>query len=756
MQFIKRLLKCLALLILIAIVGFALVRGYLWLQSAERISARAEEETRSNVQWLSSEKALSYTFSTKRTHSVRVLSNAIFSNQLMADQPINYAIEYTLRDKQNRILTKHTYHHASKLTPSENEYQIKQIIKDKQALNVSSGQSFYISPEKLSDVTTITLKLIPEDTPLMGVVVRVHAKTLNDGYDQQAAWLRLPLDRRERATNYHSIGINALSQQEIGNAVTYSWLKLAPQGIPEIDFKTDVLYETLPYNVTSYDFSNQQFNLGDYYSDSNLCASIELKQADKLIFTTDRNTLKPTLTWYDLRQFKAPKEVSFTAGQTNQFITEPLMPGLVTICSDAPLLTNWSLASNEPVITSQDSFYQIDETHDVSYTVEPSSDVNIELRSAFNSQASVIIYDNKQQQIEHFRLFYENDSSGYDRVIDETTQRLPVPKAKAFYLRTTKQAARIVISTKTPSFIRIKSRSPQFNYQRTVCHVYCQSDDSFVDIAAWYEQQADNHYDFVELNKLINIRVFQEPPELEVKETAYQSRELFEILPLSNVGLVNSPNKYFMPFDEPGPFNYGKINPQHLLKASLNTAINRDADVIYTLGNNTARTRDMQSADYEQLSKIKDNANQVFQNWQGKRPWIKQRLYQLSADKPLAMDFIKKRPISVVVKAFTHQSQQAVIISVDEQAHYQSSLTQEYSVAKKRYRLMPSPLSDALLIHPKDSQLYAYPALTHQITPDIKKLNKLTITSNKTIWIAILEEYPKEEVRVRWWNDDTL
>ena len=108
------------------------------------------------------------------------------------------------------------------------------------------------------------------------------------------------------------------------------------------------------------------------------------------------------------------------------------------------------------------------------------------------------------------------------------------------------------------------------------------------------------------------------------------------------------------------------------------------------------------------------------------------------------------------MKAYSSKINQPVILNIAQSARYQRGLTDEYSLKSKRLRLLPSALSDAFLIHPKDSTLYAYPAITNQITSDIRAINDITLSSDKTIWIAILEEYENEEQRIRWWNDETL
>ena len=756
MHFIKRFFKLIVLIALLIAAGFSLFSFYLWLNSAEPITARSEDETRSNVQWLSTSKPLIYAYSPSRTRAIRVLSNAIFEQQLNLDTPINYAIEYSLLDEQNKPIKTNIYHHATKLTPANDELQIKQIIEQRKALLVSSGQSFYISPKQLEGVFAVSLKLIPEDPNIKGVVVRVHAKTINDAQDKDSAWLKLPLERRERATNYLSLGVNALSESEITNAVAFKWLKLAPQGIPSIDFKSDILYETLPYNVVTYDFSQQQLNLDDYYTDQNLCASIKIEQPDSLIFTQN-NTANISLVWYDLRQFVAPKTVSFGEyEQTTQFITEPLLPGLVTICSDQSTLTNWSFKSMQPLLTSQDGFYKISETINARFTLEANSDINIELRAPRNSQAIVVVYDINKVEIDRFNVFYDGETSHFDRIILDTTQRQLTKKAKALFLRVGEKAASLEVFSNQPALINVKSRNSGFNYQRSVCHTVCEETPDFYDIAAWYEQQADNHYSFTENDAYINIRVFAEPPEVIIEDTFYQSRELFSVMPISNVALVNSPNKYFAPFTEPTPFNFAKIQPRELISLSANAPDTVAANIVYQEDNNSAKDIDLRDTSLEKLAHINATAKAIYQNWQGHRPWVKQRLYKLVANKTLTLEYPSLRPKSVVVKTYSSKANQAVIFNISQNVRYHSGLTNEYSIENKRLRLLPSTLSDAFLIHPKDSTLYAYPAITNQISSDIKAINNIKLSSDKTIWIAILEEYANEEQKIRWWNDETL
>jgi hypothetical protein len=756
MLLIKRLFKLFIALLILAFISVVAYRLYFWLQSAEPISERAAEETRSNVQWLSDAKPLIYSFSASRTRSIRILSNAIITEQVTYETPVNYAIEYALLDENNDVIETHIYHHASKMTPSDDEYQIKQIIEDRKALNVSSGQSFYISAEQLESVNAISLRLIPEEAKVKGVVVRVHAKTLNDTTDADAAWLKLPLERRERATDYLNIGINGLSPHEISNAVTFRWLKIAPQGIPDVDFRTDTLYETLPYNVSTYDFSQQQLNLGDYYTDNNLCASITITQPDILKFTSSSQQHKPILTWYDKNQIEAPRKVDFdTINPQMEYQTERLNAGLVTICSDSPLLTNFTLMSDLPVLTSQDSYYQIDNTISAEYRVEDNTHLNIELRSLKNNKANVIVLDKNDNEIDSFQLLYSGVLSQFDRVIDEATQRQSVGKVQSFYLRVDKNARKVIIQSSLPAQVRLKSRNSRFHYQRTLCHVNCEKTQHFFDIAAWFEQQANNHYSFSEQDKLIKIRTFAEPADDTTKATFYNSRDLFDKLAISNTALVNTPSRYYQEAKPASIFNYGPVANNALITSSANIKSSTPASVIYQQTNESAKELSLTNANFDQLAHIEDNARLIYQNWQGARPWVKQRLYKLNANTELTLDYPAKNPLSVVFKVFSHNSNQPITLTVTQNARYKYGLTQEYSVANSRYQLLPSKISDAFLVHPKDSELFAYPAVTKKITGDITALNTITVSSNKTIWISVLEERQEQEGKVRWWNENS-
>jgi len=754
MYLIKRFLAILAIITVLLIALFTWNSFLIWLDSAEPVNPKTSKETRSKVQWLSTKKPLTYTFSNQRTHSLRILSNAVFDQSVTLDKPVNYAIKYTLYNDKKEVILDETYHHASKLVNQSEEQQIKQIIENKQSLNVASGQSFYLPIAHYPTAKSVALLLIPEEKSIQGVVVRVHAKTPVQNVDPLNSWLKRPLDRRKRATDYLTMGENTLTNTEITNAMAFWWQKIAPQGIPEIDFKSDILYESLPYNVISYDFSQQQYSLAAYYTRGSLCASVKLDESDSLIFTVSDNQKPPSLIWYDKLQFEAPKKINFTqTDEVNTYKTPLLNAGLITICSEKELLTQWRTESGAVILTSYAGSYLINPKVSVEFDIVPESHLNLELRTLNSSQIYVTLYDNNKKQIERYAVTIKGEASKFDRLIASNTQRQAVGMLTSYYLRTPQQARYIKVESSDDVYLRVKSRLANFHYQRRTAHqpLTTESTDGFYDIAAWYEQKASNHYDLAQREHFVNIRTFTPPRDIEETTTYYQSKELFNVLPLSNVALGLNPKRYYEKPEPSQEFNFGIYNNNHYFPSSGEN----DNRLILKINNNSAN--EVKTADISLSEKMKliDEANTVYQNWYGHRPWVKQRLYQLDKNKPIKLLYSKnKHPISIVFKAFRTQSNKPITLSLEHTANYKLGLTSEYSIAKQSYQLHNSELLESFLIHPKKSQLASYPSVTFKVANDIDSLQSVTLTSSETIWLSILEEYLVKDQKVRWWNNE--
>jgi hypothetical protein len=733
------------------------VRLYLWLQSAEPMAQRSDEETRSSVHWLKQDKPLIYNFSPSRTYNLRVLSNAILAQQVDFDKPINYAIEFTLFDQNNVEIDSQVYHHASKLALDVDQQQVKQIIENKAALSVSSGQSFYISHEQLKNANHIALRVVLEDPVLKGVVVRLHAKTPTDTEDINRAWLKLPVEWRERTIAYHTMGANAITTKEIYNAVTFDWLKLAPQGVPDIDYKADTLYETLPYNVLTYDFAAQQLDLDSFYTDDELSASFRVYDSGDITAQINGNIEDISIKWYDLKQQQAPRSLSFiNTAIPNTYALPDVAPGLIVFNSATPVTSSWYLSDTTPVSPLHSYYYQVNEALPAHYVVSPNSDVNLQFRGNSNSQVSISLYNKHKALISTYSIQLKGEQALFDRIINQDTLRNITTNTERFYLHIPDDSAFLSIHSDNDIGVKLQSREQHFHYQVALCNTLCQVDPTaFTEVGAWFSQQAINDFDFTEQQKLLNVRLFESPPETDNEETYYYGIDLTTILPHSNTALVKSEPKYFKPVEPPKDFHFAKI--ADFEDITMPSAALLAKSRVITISDTAPFYSEYPLEQVVNDPKIASQAlnTQLYTNLGNSRKWAKQRLFRLKKGDPLKLRF-NTRPESVVIKAYLNKAQsEPVIIDTKLQGILSKQVTNEYTILRKRYALIDANIDTSFLLHPAQTTLFSYPSITVPINNDLQRLEQLSIQAEQDIWISVLEETTEQQKQAKWWLYET-
>ncbi|WP_054015324.1 hypothetical protein [Pseudoalteromonas sp. R3] len=764
MYWIKRVLQAL-LIILVLLAGYRVaLHFYVWLNSAERIAARSEEETRSVVHWLSPDRPLIYTFPTSRTVAIRVLSNAIFASQTVFDKPINYAIEYRLLDSQDNELEKHVYHHASKLALEEGQQQVKQLIEDRQALAVTSGQSFYVDWQQLTRASKISLRLIPEEPSLRGVVVRIHGKTPTNADDVTRTWLKLPEQWRERMTSYHTLGSSGLQPLQITNAVSYDWRKLAPQGIPGIDFDADILYESLPYNVITYDFSAEQFDLDGYYTRPGLAASIRLTNTGDLSIQTQGDTRDLQLVWHDLTQHRAPVTLSLIdTDDPTRFELPNLEPGLLVIRSRSEMITTWRDELDQVVAPLHSYYYQLDEANQAEFTVQGGSDIQLDMRGPAGSTVQAKVYDSQQRLLRSEELVLTGVSSGFDRLITPETRREAISDSEKRFLRLSLEAYRITLSSTEQVAVKMQSRHGAMHHQNYVCATLCDAPQTgFTEVGAWFSQSADNEFDFIEQQKILKVRLFSAPPPLEEKQTGYLSQALFVRLPVSNTAIVYSPPKYFAPPQPAAPFQYAPLESlAQLQRAQLSLQQSDPASApvprLITLSDNGIRYTEQDITQLGSLPDLSNTSSQYFINQGTPRDYWKVRLFQLQPGQTLIQDYrAKDKPMAIVIKPFFrgNRPEHPLVMSTQLDGRFSRAFSDEYSISRKRYALAPEQDLPAFLLHPKNPELTAYPSVTLTVGSDIEQLHQLSLSAEQTLWFALLEEYATPPPQPQWWQHE--
>ncbi|MFC3033376.1 hypothetical protein ACFOEE_12685 [Pseudoalteromonas fenneropenaei] len=759
MSALKRALLWLFMLILSFGLLWWATQLYWWLASAEPVAARGDDETRSKVHWLSPTKPLVYAFNPNRTQGIRVLSNAIFNGAVTITTPVNYAIEYALLDDKQQVLSRHVYHHASKLVDNTVAEQVKQLIENREALSVASGQSFFIDHAHLKTASALSLRLIPEEPLMRGVVVRLHAKVPTAEGDLERAWLKLPQARRDRLLAYHSLGANGVSEQELAQVVASTWLKLAPQGVPNIDFSADTLYEHLPYNVMTYDFGALQLDLDGFYSSAGLNASIRLREATTLKMKSTSPHSDLTLTWYDFAELQPPQNVPLTASNDGFYVTPKLKPGLLLIQSDAVRVSRWFLSDGTPVQAKHSYLYALTPERSAHFSVVSGADVALELRvppnalidsTAAISQAplsvDIALYQDGQL-IERSTIELNRTMSTTDRHIADDTNRYQVGEANRIYLQVPKSVNRIELSSNASVWAKLQARLGHGHYRQYRCEQNCQP-EQYREIGAWFSQAADNDYDFIAANALFAVRLFEAAPEPQPTTTTYQSVPL-DSAKRTVTALLPAPWKYFEAPPAATPYRFSRVTtPFDMNHPDMN---HPELKLIASYNSPPYVQQWSGVQQPEQLSANLKNAKRVFINNQAAAPWLEQRLYFVARGDTLTLRY-DKVPQSIVLKLFATRSNHTLLLQTALKGVRRDGIWSDYTIRNKDFFLAPwqSEGEQAFLLHPKTPTLYAYDSVTLPIGTDLSTLQQLELTVDSDVWIGISNEYYDAQRQVDW------
>ncbi|NKC17915.1 hypothetical protein CWC29_003515 [Pseudoalteromonas sp. S4498] len=749
MFWIKQILRFTIVAVFLLLFVWVAVTFFVWVKSAEPSNTSTLFNIRSNVHWLKTDGILKFSFSPSRTMSVRVLSNGIFESQPLDDQPVNYAIEYQLLDTKGTVIYKGTYHHAAKAASNDFQQQVKQIIENREALAVASGQSFYLNREELQQATTITLKLIPENAQLKGVVVRVHAQTSNSITDPAKAWLKRPTEWRERMTNYHTIGENALTNEEKYNSVMLDWQKLAPQGVPNIDFRADLLYESLPYNVLNHDFSTQ-LDLDSLFISEQLSASFRVYEHTEYSLSHPENA-DLIFVWHDLRQLDAPKQLTPEMLSNTQSKLSNLPAGLVTISSNSPTSIRVFGNGVDPIVPLHSYYYMLNAQTPVYYQVSPESDIALEWRAPIGSTISVGLYSNNKL-IKHYAFTATAEQALYDRLITETTERQTLPTAQKRYLAIPNSVNQIKIEAED-AMVKLQARSPTFNYLSHRCESICNPENpTYQGIDAWFSQKADNHYLFHTQKQIVSVRLFEAPPEVPEFLPQYRSKDLNQLLPVSDIALVPIEQVYFDNSVPKMEFEYRQIAKSELFK--LGEATNYPSSVIVKQKRKPMLFEvPLNSLQVEALA----NTQALFINQGLPRTVRKIRLYKVAKATPItvAVSDNNLQPNALVVKVFSTDYQDKITVATTLDSTKVLTPSDEYTILAKHFVLHPNTAQMRMFFNPSHTELYEYPSITLPLFQDLTSPNTITLRFSHDVWISVLEEHEQPDATLNWWQNET-
>lgn len=752
------LLKRLFFILILLTSGIILIQqGYIffkWLESAEPLSLRSNDETRSLVHWLDEQTPLVYNYNPARVEQLRILSNAIFDQSSAPDPLVNYAIDYQILDKDNKVILQHRYHHASKLVDSTEASQVKQLIEDRQALKVASGQSFYVSKADLALGQTISLKVILEHPTLKGVVIRMHAKVPELEKDLERAWLQLPEERKSRILGYHTLGKYAVSPQEIAQSVRFSWLKLAPQGVPKIDFKDDILYEHLPYNVKTYDFDTEQLDLNAIYTDSQLKASLPIENTTQFYVNTATAT-ELSVVWYDKTQISPPKALHLTRLDQGQWQTPIIEPGLIVISSAEMQLSRWYASDGNLVNLLHSYYYELNNDTSAFYPVSESIAARLEFRPMQNTTATLRFLNDKQV-IQSKQLQLYATRSMFDRSISNQTTREAISDSVFYYLQVPKGVTSLEISTADPTWFKLSHRLEQGLSQTRLCSLTCE-DRTLEQISSWFSLAASNDFEFVANDKTKKVRLFQAPPEPISEDYFYESIDLTDYAQRSNTALIYSPWRYFDSPPAPEAFRYTLWDGQQQAYANLFSEELSQARVVQKNQQQKPKVVALPLLDYVATNKPVESSTTRYISMKTGANWTETRLYQLPAKRLIRLPLPATGVSRIYIKPFVDNPNAPFLLKTFLNARKKLGVSEQYTVTRQHAILDASNgmnTVDAFLLHPTQPDLISYPTQSIIIGNDIAQLNHLDIVSEQPVWINVTLAMTNMPSKINWRQTD--
>lgn len=175
-----------------------------------------------------------------------------------------YAIEYSLLDDKNTILTQETYWFnaiPTSWTTAEGDALVPSLFLSDADYYAGTRQSIFLRMNPWPTARRLELRMHNQPKEISGssVYVRQHFKRTKE--DANLLWRKLSDKKRTRQTeNVHMYPHYIWSNNEISSLLSRFWLQLGPEGVVGKDFTTLGLYrvKALPKDLTAESSDNPE------------------------------------------------------------------------------------------------------------------------------------------------------------------------------------------------------------------------------------------------------------------------------------------------------------------------------------------------------------------------------------------------------------------------------------------------------------------------------------------------------------------
>lgn len=178
---------------------------------------------------------------------IRVLNTPLIRAEIDATSDLkwNYALEYQLLGRGDKVLRQWVYHYRTGITryvqPATQNYRQHAFVEDLAAIPADSRE-LEIKAEDLQESKDLRVRIHHQNSDFLSIAVRVYTLEKQSKHKLGYLWSRLNDEAKEQISEVSVHGEEYLRESEKANLLLWRWRPIGPAGVHDIDFKQRVLY----------------------------------------------------------------------------------------------------------------------------------------------------------------------------------------------------------------------------------------------------------------------------------------------------------------------------------------------------------------------------------------------------------------------------------------------------------------------------------------------------------------------------------
>ncbi|MFK5952163.1 MAG: hypothetical protein QM498_03835 [Desulfobacterium sp.] len=477
----------------------------------------------------------------RATDRIKVITTANISKQAAYDAktPMNYALEFQLLDKNNKLIKSGLYHHHTSITqygdPAQGRSYTSSYYFD-QPLVPGDGRLMVLDFNGTTDTKNLKMRfrLSQKDAIISDVVMRIYFPEMTSQGKLEHQWKRTGKAKKTKLAQGNIYSSEFLTEAEQINLIRRTWRPLAPVGTEGTDYVTRRLYVLKEIEYTSV--QPIPFIKG-IALDEHLRATLPIPEQGldlRLLFFQPHSMAQkaPTspsikLKWFGKKQKTLGWDIPWRGDETRY--TKSLSAGIMELSCDQPVtVLMYQVDKNQEIdITPAPLAFRVsmmDSKTPVTYRISHGRGKFTPFRAGFRKQMpgfhpmdTALYYtllDEKKNVLKKEKISLNFTPSLYDRFVEEGVPII-LSTPLIFYFKLSSKVAYIQFSSLTPLLVNAHNRPPRMvKLTRVPEDYYPASDVENKPQVTWFPLRPLKLNEDLAPQESIVIRTQPQPPEM--------------------------------------------------------------------------------------------------------------------------------------------------------------------------------------------------------------------------------------------------